>query len=126
MGKEIISTQQAPSAVGPYVQATKNNSVVYCSGQLGIDIELGKLADGVEAQAHCSMKNMGSILKAACSDYNHILKATIFLTDMNDFAVVNKIYESYFDGQYPARSCVQVARLPLDGLVEIECIAVTE
>lgn len=125
MGKEIISTQQAPGAVGPYVQAVKNNDVVYCSGQLGIDLEIGKLAEGVEAQAHCSMKNMGAILQAAGSDYKNILKTTIFLTDMNDFAAVNRIYESYFEGQFPARSCVQVAKLPLGGLVEIECIAST-
>ena len=126
MSKVIISTQQAPSAVGPYVQATKSNNVVYCSGQLGIDIEIGGLAEGVEAQAHCSMKNMGAILKASGSSYEKIMKATIFLTDMNDFAAVNKIYESYFGGEYPARSCVQVAKLPLGGLVEIECIAIAE
>lgn len=124
MTREVISTQKAPGAVGPYVQAVKTDGMVYCSGQLGIDVNVGKLADGVEAQAHCSMKNLGAILEAAGSSYKNIVKTTIFLADMDDFAVVNKIYESYFGGDYPARSCFQVAKLPLGGLVEIECIAV--
>lgn len=123
MAKEIIATTNAPGAVGPYVQAVKVNGMVYCSGQLGIDQAAGKMPETVEAQAHCSMKNMGAILKEAGSDYSKVVKTTIFLADMNDFATVNEIYKSYFDGQYPARSCVQVAKLPLGGLVEVECIA---
>ena len=105
------------------MQAVKSNGMVYVSGQLGIDTAAGGLADGVEAQAHCSMKNLGAILRQAGPDYTKIVKTTIFLTDMNDFAAVNKIYESYFGGDFPARSCVQVAKLPLGGLVEVECIA---
>lgn len=123
MTKEIVFTEKAPKAVGPYVQAIKSNGMIYCSGQLGIDPEAGCLAADVEAQAHCSMKNLGAVLEAAGSDYKKIVKTLIFLTDMNDFAGVNKIYESYFGGDYPARSCVQVASLPLGGLVEIECVA---
>ncbi|MCI8650066.1 MAG: RidA family protein [Anaerotruncus sp.] len=123
MEKQVIATTNAPGAVGPYVQATRFDNLVYCSGQLGIDVALGKLAASVEEQAHCSMKNLGAILKEAGSDYSKILKTTIFLTDMNDFATVNEVYKSYFDGQYPARSCIQVAKLPLGGQVEIECIA---
>ena len=123
MAKEIIATTNAPGAVGPYVQAVKVNGIVYCSGQLGIDPAVGKMPEGVEAQAHCSMKNMGAILKEAGSDYSKIVKTTIFLADMNDFAKVNEIYKSYFGEEYPARSCVQVAKLPLGGLVEVECIA---
>ncbi len=123
MAKEIVFTEQAPKAVGPYVQAVKEGNIVYCSGQLGIDVDAGGLAEGVEAQAHCSMKNLGAVLEASGSSYKKVLKTLIFLTDMNDFAAVNKIYESYFDGDYPARSCVQVAALPLGGLVEIECVA---
>ena len=123
MAKEIVFTEQAPKAVGPYVQAVKEGNIVYCSGQLGIDVNAGGLAEGVEAQAHCSMKNLGAVLEAAGSSYKKVLKTLIFLTDMNDFAAVNKIYESYFDGDFPARSCVQVAALPLGGLVEIECVA---
>lgn len=123
MAKEIIFTPRAPKAVGPYVQAIKTNGMVYCSGQLGIDVEKGGLAEGVEAQAHCSMKNLGAVLEAAGSGYKKVVKTLIFLTDMSDFAAVNKIYESYFEGDFPARSCVQVAKLPLGGLVEIECVA---
>lgn len=123
MAKEIIATTKAPGAVGPYVQAIKANGMVYCSGQLGIDPATGKLADGVEAQAHQSMKNMGAILAEAGCDYSSVVKTTIFLADMDDFAKVNEIYKSYFGEAFPARSCVQVAKLPLGGLVEVECIA---
>ncbi len=123
MAKEIIFTPKAPKAVGPYVQAIKSNGMVYCSGQLGIDVDLGGLAEGVEAQAHCSLKNLGAVLEAAGSSYKKVVKTLIFLIDMNDFAAVNQVYESYFEGDFPARSCVQVAKLPLGGLVEIECVA---
>ena len=123
MAKEIIATTNAPGAVGPYVQAVKVNGMVYCSGQLGLNPADGKLAEGVEAQAHQSLKNLGAVLKEAGSDYSKIVKTTIFLADMNDFAKVNEIYKSYFGEEYPARSCVQVAKLPLGGLVEVECIA---
>lgn len=123
MSKEIISTTNAPGAVGPYVQAVKCGGMVYCSGQLGIDVAAGKLAPTLEEQAHCSMKNLGAILAEAGSGYDKIVKTTIFLTNMGDFAAVNAIYKSYFGESYPARSCVQVAALPLGGLVEIECIA---
>lgn len=123
MAKEIIATTNAPGAVGPYVQGIKANGMVFCSGQLGINPTEGKLAATLEEQAHFSMKNMGAILKEAGLDYSDIMKTTIFLADMNDFAAVNEIYKSYFDGNYPARSCVEVAKLPLGGLVEIECIA---
>lgn len=123
MAKEVIFTDKAPAAVGPYIQAAKVNGNVYCSGQLGLIPETGVLAEGVEAQAHQAMKNMGAVLAAAGSDYGKVIKTTIFLTDMNDFAVVNGIYESYFQGAFPARSCVEVAKLPKGGLVEVECIA---
>lgn len=121
--KQTILTESAPKAIGPYSQATAIESMVFTSGQLGIDMVTGKLADGVEAQAHCAMKNLGEILKAKALDYSAILKTTIFLKDMADFAAVNAVYASYFSGDYPARSCVQVAALPLGGLVEIECVA---
>ena len=121
--KEVIATKNAPGAVGPYVQATKLGNMVFCSGQLGIDVATGKIPATVEEQAHCSMKNLGAILAEAGSDYSKVLKTTIFLADMNDFAAVNEIYKSYFGTEFPARSCVQVAKLPLGGLVEVECIA---
>ena len=123
MAKEIIATTNAPGAVGPYVQAVKVNGMVYCSGQLGIDPADGKLPEGVEAQAHRSMKNLSAVLEEAGSDFGKVVKTTIFLADMDDFAKVNEIYKSYFGETYPARSCVQVAKLPLGGLVEVECIA---
>ena len=126
MKKEIIATTNAPGAVGPYVQAIKANGMVYCSGQLGIDPTVGKMPETVEEQARCSMNNMGAILKEAGSDYSQIVKTTIFLTNMEDFAKVNEIYKSYFGDSYPAPSCVQVAKLPLGGLVEVECIACAE
>ena len=122
MAKEIIATTNAPGAVGPYVQAVKVNGMVYCSGQLGIDPAVGKMPEGVEAQAHCSMKNMGAILKEAGSDYSKIVKTTIFLADMNDFAAFNAVYETYFT-EKPARSCVAVIQLPKNALVEVELIA---
>ena len=123
MARESIFTENAPKAVGPYVQAVKTGGMIYCSGQLGINPAEGKLAEGVEAQAHFSMKNLGAVLQKAGSGYGKIVKTSIFLADMGDFAVVNEVYKSYFDGEDPARSCVQVAKLPLGGLVEIECIA---
>ena len=126
MSKQVIHTEKAPAAVGPYVQAVKYGGVVYTSGQLGIDPAVGKLAEGVEAQAHQSMKNIGAILSEAGTDYSKVIKCTIFVQDLGDFGTVNKIYESYFAGNFPARSCVQVAKLPLGGLVEIECIAIAE
>ena len=123
MAKQVIHTEKAPAAVGPYIQAAKVNGMVYCSGQLGLIPESGALAEGLEAQAHQAMKNMGAVLEAAGSDYSKVIKTTIFLADMNDFGVVNGIYESYFGGNFPARSCVEVAKLPKGGLVEVECIA---
>ncbi|WP_416181473.1 RidA family protein [Acidaminococcus timonensis] len=124
MKREIINTPKAPAAVGPYVQGIKTGDTIYVSGQLGIDTAAGKLPDTVEEQAHCSMKNVGAILEAAGADYSQIVKTTIFLQDMNDFGKVNEIYQSYFKDGYPARSCVQIGRLPLGGLVEVECVAV--
>ena len=123
MSKQIIHTDSAPKAVGPYVQAMKVGNLIFTSGQLGIDPGTGKLAEGIEAQTHQSMKNVGAILAEAGSDYSKAIKCTIFVQDLADFGTVNKIYESYFGGAFPARSCVQVAKLPLGGLVEIECIA---
>lgn len=120
---KIIHTEKAPAAIGPYVQGRRAGSLVYTSGQLGIDVEKGGLAEGIEAQAHAAMKNVGEILKAAGLGYSDIVKTTIFVTDLADFQTVNGVYADYFEGEYPARSCVQVAALPLGGLVEIECVA---
>lgn len=121
---KVVQTASAPKAIGPYSQAIETKgATLYTSGQLGIDMETGKMADGVEAQAHNAMRNLGAILKEAGMEYRHIIKTTIFVQDLADFATVNQVYASYFEKDYPARSCVQVAALPLGGLVEIEAIA---
>lgn len=124
MEKRIIATNDAPQAIGPYSQGWVVGNMIYTSGQLGIDVSTGKLADGIEAQAHASMKNLKAVLKEAGAGLEDIVKTTVFVKDLADFAAVNEIYGSYFEGSYPARSCVQVAKLPLDGLVEIECVAI--
>ncbi len=122
--KQVLHTDSAPKAIGPYSQAIACETMVFTSGQLGIDMATGKLAQGVEAQAKCALQNLGSILGAQGLGYQNIMKTTVFLADMADFAAVNAVYQGFFSGDYPARSCVQVAALPLGGLVEIECIAV--
>ncbi len=124
--KQVLYTEKAPAAIGPYAQGWKVGDMVYTSGQLGIDMETGKLAEGVEAQARTSMRNVGEILKAAGASYGDVVKTTIFVKDLADFKTVNKVYAEFFDGVYPARSCVQVAALPMGGLVEIEAVAMVE
>ena len=123
MAKEIISTDQAPAAIGPYVQAVKSHGILFVSGQLGFDMADGSIPEAVEQQAANSLKNLESILKAAGSDKTKILKTTIFLTDMGDFGKVNEVYGAFFEGQNPARSCVAVKELPKAAKVEIECMA---
>ncbi|NLF34808.1 MAG: RidA family protein [Clostridiales bacterium] len=124
--KTPLHTERAPQAIGPYVQGWKVGRTIYTSGQLGIDMATGDLAAGVEAQAHAAMKHMGEILKAGGAGYGDVVKTLVFLKDMGDFQAVNEIYAQYFPGSFPARSCVQVAALPKDALVEIECVAVVE
>lgn len=124
--KQVLHTEKAPAAIGPYAQGWKVGDMVYTSGQMGIDMETGKLAEGVEAQARTSMRNVGEILKAAGASYGDVVKTTIFVKDLADFKTVNTVYAEFFDGVYPARSCVQVAALPMGGLVEIEAVAMVE
>ncbi|MNO22529.1 putative reactive intermediate deaminase TdcF [compost metagenome] len=123
MAKQIISTTAAPGAIGPYSQAVQIGDFVFTSGQLGLIPETGQLAEGVEEQAAQSLRNVSAILEAAGSGLDKVIKTTVFLKDMNDFAKVNEVYGSFFAEPYPARSAVEVARLPKDGLVEIEVIA---
>lgn len=123
MSREIIQTKHAPAAVGPYSQAVKIDSLVFVSGQLGLDPETGKLVEGLEAQARQVLENLKSILTASGSHIDNVVKTTIFLADMADFAAVNSIYAEAFTGAPPARSTVEVSALPLGGLVEIEAIA---
>ncbi len=124
MEKITIHTEGAPAAIGPYAQAIRAGNVIYTSGQLGIDPATGKLADGVEAQTHAAMRNLEKVLEAGGAGLRNVVKTTVFVRDLADFAVVNAIYGSYFSGEFPARSCVQAAALPKGGLVEIECVAV--
>ncbi len=123
MKKESLNVNGAPAAVGPYSHAVKANGFIYVSGQLGLNPATGTLADGVEAQTRQSLENIKTILEGCGSDLRHVIKTGIFLDNMDDFAAVNAIYGEYFAEDLPARSCVEVARLPKDGLVEIEVIA---
>ena len=124
MARETINAKNAPAAVGPYVHAVKAGNTLYTSGQLGLIPETGVLPEGVEAQAKQAMENLKAVVEAAGMTMADIVKTTVFLADINDFAAVNAIYASYFTGDAPARSCVQVAQLPKAGLVEVEAIAV--
>lgn len=120
----IIHTDKAPGAVGPYSQAIETGRMLFTSGQLGLIPETGELPDGIEAQAEQSLRNIGAILDSAGYKPTDVVKTTVFLQDMNDFGTVNRIYAAFFGDHKPARSCVEVARLPKNGLVEIEIIAV--
>lgn len=124
MNREAIATQAAPAAVGPYSQAIKRAGMVFASGQLGLDPATGKLREGVEAQAHQVLANLKAVLAAAGAEMGDVVKTTLFLANMSDFAAVNAIYATAFPAPPPARSTIQVAALPLGGLVEIEAIAV--
>ena len=121
--KNAIATKNAPGAIGPYSQAIATDSMIYTSGQLGLTPE-GVLPETVEEQAEQSLKNIKAILEAAGSSMDKVVKTTVFLKDMNDFAVMNGIYAKFFAEPFPARSAVQVAKLPKDGNVEIEVVAV--
>ncbi|MGG4555523.1 RidA family protein [Paenibacillus sp. FSL W8-0186] len=123
MEKQVLSTTAAPGAIGPYSQGVVIGDLIYTSGQLGLVPETGQFAEGVEAQTAQALNNVKAILEAAGSGLDKVVKTTVFLKDMNDFVKVNEIYGSFFAEPYPARSAVEVARLPKDGLVEIEVIA---
>lgn len=120
--KKAIATKNAPAAIGPYAQGIDTGSLVFTSGQVPINPESGLIPDGITAQTKQSLDNVKAILEEAGLSMNNVIKATVFLKDMNQFADMNKVYESYFT-DYPARSAVEVARLPKDVLVEIEVIA---
>ena len=126
MNKKAIISDKAPAAVGPYVHGVQVGNLFFISGQLGLDPVTGVMVEGVEAQAHVALKNLGAILEEVGSSYNDVVKTTIFLKDMGDFALVNSIYSEYFNDEKPARSCIEVARLPKDGLVEIEAVAIVK
>ena len=119
-----VSTNSAPAAIGPYSQAVKTDGLVFVSGQLPIDPQTGAFPEGgIAAQTNQSLKNLGSILAEAGSDYSKVIKTTVFLADMADFAAMNEVYSSFFNAPFPARSAIAVKELPKGALVEIECIA---
>mgnify|MGYP002622581539 CR=1 FL=1 len=120
---KAVSTQKAPAAIGPYSQAQIVGNLIYTSGQIPIIPETGEIAVGLEAQAHQVFRNLSELLKAAGSDLSKTVKTTVFIQHMDDFAAINAIYAQYFTEPYPARSCVEVARLPKDVLLECELIA---
>ena len=123
MTRDAIATTGAPAAIGPYSQAIATDGLVFCSGQLGLDPATGALVEGVEAQAERSLQNLAAVLAAAGLTMGEVVKTTIFLADMGDFAVVNGVYGRFMPDPPPARSTVAVAALPKGGLVEIEAIA---
>jgi 2-iminobutanoate/2-iminopropanoate deaminase len=123
MDKKVIATKRAPAAVGPYSQAIRAGGLLFVSGQLGLDPATGKLVEGVEAQAERALENMAAILAEAGMGFQNVVKATVLLASMDDFAKVNAIYAKRFPENPPARAAYAVAKLPLGGLVEIEAIA---
>jgi 2-iminobutanoate/2-iminopropanoate deaminase len=122
--KNVVSTQNAPQAIGPYSQAIKLGNVLYTAGQIPLDPETGKIVEGdVEEQTERVMQNLQAILEAAGSSLDQVLKTTCFLTNLDDFQRFNQVYGRYFTQQPPARSTVEVSRLPAGARVEVECIA---
>lgn len=123
MKKEEVVTKKAPPAVGPYTQALKFQNLVYCAGQIGKDPNTDKLAEGIKKQTQQVFMNLKNVLEAANSDINNVLKTTVYLADMADYPVMNEVYETFFKKPFPARATVQVVKLPIGALVEVECIA---
>lgn len=121
-----ISTTNAPAAIGPYSQALTAGNMTFVSGQIPVNPATGEMPTTIEEQATQALTNLKAVLAAAGLEMNNVIKTAVFLADLKDFPVVNRIYESFFEAPYPARSCVQVAGIPKGALVEIECIAVKE
>ncbi|MCT4545147.1 MAG: RidA family protein [Vallitalea sp.] len=123
MSKKVIATDNAPGAIGPYSQGIVMGDFVYTSGQLPINIKTGEMPETIEEQTKYSLENVKAIIEEAGSSMENVIKTTVFLSDMNNFTKMNEVYKSFFSSDFPARSCVEVARLPKDALVEIEVIA---
>lgn len=124
--KQALHTDKAPAAIGPYSQAIKTGNLLFISGQIPVDPATGAIPEGIQAQAAQSLSNIKAILAQAGLDMSAVIKTTVFLSDMNNFAAMNEVYAKFFEGTvYPARSAVEVGRLPKDVLVEIETIAET-
>ncbi len=124
---EVISTESAPGAIGPYSQAIRAGGMIFCSGQIPIDPATGEfVSEDVSEQTDQVLKNLAEVLKAAGSDLENVVKTTVFLADMGDFALMNEVYGRYFNKNKPARATVEAARLPKDARVEIDCIAIVK
>ena len=127
MKKKIVKSDKAPEALGPYSVGVKVGHIVFTAGQLGIDPASGDFVEGgIEAQTRQALENIKAVLEAAGTKMSKVVKTTVFLLDMDDFGAMNGVYGEYFTKKFPARSAVQVARLPKDGLVEIEAIALLD
>lgn len=121
--KKVISTEKAPAAIGPYSQAIEVNGMVYTSGVIPVIPETGEIPEGSAAQAKQALRNLSNLLEAAGSSLSKVVKTTVFIKEMDDFGAINEVYQTFFEGDYPARSCVEVARLPKDVMIEIEAVA---
>ena len=122
--RQAVSTASAPKAIGPYSQAVRAGALLFVSGQVALDPATGQLVDGdIAAQTHRVFQNIGEILKAGGASFDHVVRTTVFLADMNDFAAMNEVYGTYFTSPAPARATVQVSRLPKDARIEIDVIA---
>lgn len=124
MNKTVIATEKSPAAIGPYSQAIEVNGMIYTSGVIGVDPKTGEAGATIEEQTKQVFENLKGLLEDAGSGLDQAVKTTVFIKNMDDFAIVNEIYASYFTGAFPARSCVEVARLPKDLLIEVEVIAI--
>jgi 2-iminobutanoate/2-iminopropanoate deaminase len=125
--KEIVTTDKAPKAIGPYSAAVKAGAYVFTAGQLGIEPASGEFVNGgIAGQTRKALENLAAVLDAAGSSLENVVKTTVFLDDMNDFAAMNAVYGEFFTGDFPARSAVQAAKLPKGGLVEIEAVALLD
>lgn len=121
--KNVISTDKAPAAIGPYSQAIEVNGMVYTSGIIPVVPETGEIPEGSVEQAKQALTNLSHLLEAAGTNMDNVIKTTVFIKEMNDFGKINEVYQTFFHSDFPARSCVEVARLPKDVLLEIEAIA---
>lgn len=125
MNKQIIVSSDAPGAIGPYSQAVRKGNFLFVSGQLPIHPTSGEMPDDIQEQTRQSLNNVKAILEVAGVTLDDVVKTTVFLKDMSDFAQFNEVYQHFFEKEYPARSCVEVSRLPKDAQVEIEVMAIT-
>lgn len=122
--KKVISTDKAPAAIGPYSQAIEVNGMVFTSGVIPVVPATGEIPEGSVAQAKQALTNLSNLLEAAGCSMDNVIKTTVFIKEMDDFGAINEVYKTFFEGDCPARSCVEVARLPKDVMIEIEAVAV--